>query len=1090
MEGVLLWSTTGNTVKSNYIGTNALGSTTIGNGNFGVWISDASDNTVGGVNPADGNVIARNGLEGVEVDGTSSGNAILGNSIYSNGGIGIDLVGGSENSYFVTANDSLDIDGGPNSQQNYPVLTGVYVGGGQVEVKGTLNSTKSTTFRIEVFASAAADPSTYGEGERYLGSFNITTDALGNFNFNNVLAATVGVGESVSATATNLSTNNTSEFAKTAAAVNNTAPTATNPTATGLEDAAYIPITIAGTDVEGPIASFRLASLPANGALYSDAALTTPAVTGTDYAATGNALTLYFRPLANWNGSTGFQFTAADLLGALSAPSGATINVTPVNDAPAVTTSVGSVFYIENDPATAVDPSVAVSDVDSPNLTSATVRIIGGYVNGEDVLNFSPSGGITGAWDAPSGTLALNGSATLLSWQTVLQSVAYQNTSENPTAGPRTIELVVNDGTTDSAPATRTVDVTAVNDAPTSTDDTVTTSEDTALVLSGADFGTYSDLEGSPIAAVRISSLATNGQLQYDTSGAGAWTAVTLNQIVSAADIAASRLRFVPNANDNGTPYAVIGFEVSDGTDFSAATYSLTVNVAAVNDPPVSVDDSAYAVDEDSSLSVGAASGVLTNDSDVDGNALTAVLGTGPANGTLTLNADGSFTYTPNANFNGSDSFTYRANDGAVDSGLATVTITVNPVNDAPVASDDAYSTNEDTALTIAAAGVLSNDSDVDGNALTAVLGTGPANGTLTLNADGSFTYTPRADFYGTDAFTYQAFDGSASSNIATVTITVNPVADHIMVVDTATDIVDGDVTSIDTLLRDKGADGFVSLREAILAANATANAGGPDRINFDIVGPQTINVGATGLGALPTITDAVIIDGTTDPDFAVAPVIVLDGASAGAGANGLQIDLSGGSIIKGLVIDNFRGSGLRIGGSGGNLIQGNYIGIDATGAVAAGNSGYGILLASGNNVVGGTSVPERNVISGSGIDGVYVAGSSGNIVQGNYIGTNAAGTAALGNTEDDVWLNDASNNTIGGTVAGAGNVISGNGWSGVAFTGGGAGNVVQGNLIGVDSSGTAALANLRQGVQLAGSNSATIGGVTAGTGNVIANNG
>ena len=116
--------------------------------------------------------------------------------------------------------------------------------------------------------------------------------------------------------------------------------------------------------------------------------------------------------------------------------------------------------------------------------------------------------------------------------------------------------------------------------------------------------------------------------------------------------------------------------------------------------------------------------GVLGNDTDADGNPLTAALVTGPANGTLSFNANGTFAYTPNANFHGKDSFTYRASDGKAVSNTATVTITVNPVNDAPAAQDDSYSVAEDNLLTVpAAGGVLPNDSDVDGNPLTAILG-------------------------------------------------------------------------------------------------------------------------------------------------------------------------------------------------------------------------------------------------------------------------------------------------------------------------------------------------------------------------------
>src|SRR5207245_635498 len=187
-----------------------------------------------------------------------------------------------------------------------------------------------------------------------------------------------------------------------------------------------------------------------------------------------------------------------------------------------------------------------------------------------------------------------------------------------------------------------------------------------------------------------------------------------------------------------------------------------------VNDAPAAVADS-YSVNEDNTLTIGAP-GVLANDSDVDGDSLHAVLVSGVSHGTLALNADGSFTYTPAANFNGSDSFTYMANDAAADSNPATVTITVNPVNDAPVAANDSYSTNEDTALNVSTPGVLANDTDVDGDSLHAVLVAGPAHGTLALSSNGSLTYTPAANFNGSDSFTYKANDGAADSDTATVT--------------------------------------------------------------------------------------------------------------------------------------------------------------------------------------------------------------------------------------------------------------------------------------------------------------------------------
>src|SRR5207245_1355323 len=156
-----------------------------------------------------------------------------------------------------------------------------------------------------------------------------------------------------------------------------------------------------------------------------------------------------------------------------------------------------------------------------------------------------------------------------------------------------------------------------------------------------------------------------------------------------------------------------------------------------------------------------AAPGVLGNDTDANGNAITAIVVTNPSHGTLALNANGGFTYTPAANYNGLDSFSYKANDGGLDSNVATVTITIIPVNDAPVASSDSYSTNEDTPLTVAAPGVLGNDHDIDSATITAIKMSNPAHGTVILNANGSFVYTPSANYNGPDSFTYAANDGT-----------------------------------------------------------------------------------------------------------------------------------------------------------------------------------------------------------------------------------------------------------------------------------------------------------------------------------------
>src|SRR4029450_12009266 len=136
---------------------------------------------------------------------------------------------------------------------------------------------------------------------------------------------------------------------------------------------------------------------------------------------------------------------------------------------------------------------------------------------------------------------------------------------------------------------------------------------------------------------------------------------------------------------------------------------------------------------------------------------------------------NGSFSYTPAADFAGSDSFTYRASDGTLTSNVATVAISVTAVNDAPVATADTYIAAEDTPLTVAAPGVLGNDSDPDHDTLTSALESGPTHGTLVLNANGSFSYTPAGNYPGPDSFTYRASDGTPTSARATAALSVRP---------------------------------------------------------------------------------------------------------------------------------------------------------------------------------------------------------------------------------------------------------------------------------------------------------------------------
>ena len=273
-------------------------------------------------------------------------------------------------------------------------------------------------------------------------------------------------------------------------------------------------------------------------------------------------------------------------------------------------------------------------------------------------------------------------------------------------------------------------------------------------------------------------------------------------------------------------------------------------------------------------------------------------------------------------------------------------------------------------------------------------------------------------------------------------------------------------------------------VRQAILDANANANLGALDTIAFNIpgAGPHTITLASS----LPAITDPVIIDGTTEPDFAGTPIVEINGNNV---ADGLSLN-GGASTVRGLVLNRFVGAGIVLNGAA-NVIEGNYIGIDPGGTQARSNTFAGIVMNSANNRIGGTTTAARNVVSGSTLgSGITVMGVvAGNTIQGNYIGLNAGGTAAIPNQLDGIRLTDATNTQIGGTAAGAGNVISGNGLSGIRFIQTSTGNHVEGNRIGLNASGSAVVANGQDGVTIVDGSTNVIGGTAAAARNFISGN-
>ncbi len=310
------------------------------------------------------------------------------------------------------------------------------------------------------------------------------------------------------------------------------------------------------------------------------------------------------------------------------------------------------------------------------------------------------------------------------------------------------------------------------------------------------------------------------------------------------------------------------------------------------------------------------------------------------------------------------------------------------------------------------------------------------------------------------------------------------------------------------------------TLRAAIQQANVTA---GPDVIHFNITGGGVHTI--RPVGGLPNITGPVTIDGYSQPGSSVNTLAVgnnaillieIDGSLSGGIANGLSI-FTDGCVIKGLVINRFTNPGIQIdttggGAVGGHTIQGNFIGITPDGTAAAGNTGIGVFIRSPNNLVGGPNPADRNVIAATGGSGNpfvtnlwfeadFGGTITGNVVQGNYIGTNAAGTAALSSANGAFGVKVISGTAgqggviIGGLSAGARNVIAGNKFFGVEIqsnpcTVTTTNVIVEGNSIGVDANG-AALGNGYGGVHLGcGATNSTIGGLAAAAANVIANNG
>jgi|GEM_PF-3259346 len=345
----------------------------------------------------------------------------------------------------------------------------------------------------------------------------------------------------------------------------------------------------------------------------------------------------------------------------------------------------------------------------------------------------------------PLTVTAVNGSAANVGVPVMLGSGATLNVQTDGTynyvpqlgfAGGESFTYTVSDGEL-------TVTVQPTNTPPVAMADAVSGDEDT--VIQGNVLTNDSDADADPLTPTLVQG-ASQGTVVLRDDGSFDYT---------------------PDPDFNGVD--TFSYQVSDGRETSD-TVEVVVTVQPVNDAPEAVADEAVG-EQDAVIS----GQVLSNDSDVDGDSLTAALETQASNGTVVVNPNGTFAYTPDAGFSGVDSFTYRAGDGVLWSKAVPVDVTVVPVNKPPVGVADAVSGDEDTVIS---GQVLTNDSDPENDVIKAQLETAPANGAVAINPDGTFDYTPNADFNGEDSFTYRVNDGEMVSDPVPVTVTVNPVND------------------------------------------------------------------------------------------------------------------------------------------------------------------------------------------------------------------------------------------------------------------------------------------------------------------------
>jgi hypothetical protein len=527
--------------------------------------------------------------------------------------------------------------------------------------------------------------------------------------------------------------------------------------------------------------------------------------------------TLTYDPTPNFSGTDFFTYTVIDGNGG-KASATVTLTVGAVNDPP---------IAVDDDATTAEDVRVTIAVLANdgdPENDDLSIESVTQGANGSAAIN-NPDGTVT-------------------------------YTPATDFNGSDSFDYTISDGNGGTASATVSVSVAPVNDAPIAEDQSVSTAEDAgvAVTLTGA------DVDDDPLSFQVISDPA-HGQLTGT----------------------APALTYTPDPDYNGSDSFT--FQVSDGDLTDDGTVS--ISVGAANDPPVAAADAAT-TDEDFPVTIT----VLANDSDPDGDDLSLAGATDGTNGTAETNPDGTVTYTPHADFHGSDSFTYTISDGNGATAEGTVAVTVTPVNDNPVANDDQGTTPEDTPIIL---DVLANDFDVDGDDLT-VQNVNQHNGVVHVNPDSTLTYDPTPNFSGTDFFTYTIVDGNGGKATATVTLTVESENDPPIAADDDTTTNEDVSVTIAVLANDsdpdddelnvdsvtQGANGSTAFNPAgTVTYTPAADFNGSDSFDYTISDGNGGTASATVSVTVVPVNDAPLADDqsvSTDEDTEVA--VTLTGSS------------------------------------------------------------------------------------------------------------------------------------------------------------------------------------------------------------------